>query len=92
MLIAVGTENQHTLKDPPPKVFFEGFGESALNFELVVWSTEMSHRPRQYRSDLNFALERKLREGGIEIPFPQRDVHIRSNGPRTEKTQTSQSY
>jgi small-conductance mechanosensitive channel len=38
----------------------------------------MSYRPRRYRSDLNFALEEKLREAGIEIAFPQRDLHIRS--------------
>jgi small-conductance mechanosensitive channel len=42
-----------------------------------VWSSEMSYRPRRYRSDLNFAIEQKLREAGIEIAFPQRDVRIR---------------
>src|SRR3989454_9834242 len=84
LLIAAGTEDPHTLEDPAPSVFFEGFGESSLNFELVVWSREMSHRPRRYRSDLNFAIERKLREAGIEIPFPQRDLHIRSGVLRTE--------
>ena len=62
-----------------------GFGESALNFELVVWSSEMSHRPRRFRSDLNFAIERHLREAGIEIPFPQRDLHIRSGVLKTEQ-------
>jgi small-conductance mechanosensitive channel len=41
----------------------------------------MSSRPRRFRSDLNFAIERKLREAGIEIPFPQRDVYIRSAPP-----------
>lgn len=43
----------------------------------MVWSSEMSARPSRYRSDLNFAIEEKLREVGIEFPFPQRDVHIR---------------
>ena len=38
----------------------------------------MSHRPSRFKSDLNFAIEEKLREAGIEIPFPQRDLHIRS--------------
>jgi small-conductance mechanosensitive channel len=83
-LIAAGSENPHTLKDPAPSVFFDGFGESALNFELVIWSTEMSDRPRRFRSDLNFAIERHLREAGIEIPFPQRDLHIRSGVLKTE--------
>jgi small-conductance mechanosensitive channel len=89
-LIAAGAENPHTLKDPAPSVFFEGFGESALSFELVVWSSEMSHRPRRFRSDLNFAIERKLREAGIEIPFPQRDLHIRSGVLKTENIYTDE--
>jgi small-conductance mechanosensitive channel len=77
-LIAAGKENPHTLSDPEPSVFLEKFGENSIEFELVVWSSEMSYRPRRYRSDLNFAIEKKLREAGIEIAFPQRDLHIRS--------------
>ena len=44
----------------------------------------MSYRPRRYRSDLNFAIEKKLREAGIEIPIPQRDLHIRSGVLKVE--------
>jgi len=77
-LIAAGKENEHTLTDPAPSVFLEKFGQSSIDFELVVWSREMSYRPRRYRSDLNFAIEQKLREAGIEIPNPQRDLHFRS--------------
>jgi small-conductance mechanosensitive channel len=76
-LLAAAEENPNTLKDPAPSVFLEKFGENSLDFELVVWSSEMSYRPRRYRSDLNFAMEEKLREAGIEIAFPQRDLHIR---------------
>ena len=89
-LIAAGAENPHTLKDPAPSVFFDGFGESSLNFQLVVWSSEMSNRPRRYRSELNFSIERKLREAGIEIPFPQRDLHIRSGVLKTENIYTEE--
>jgi small-conductance mechanosensitive channel len=77
-LIAAGRSNSHVLKDPAPSVFLTRFGESSIDFELVVWSSEMSHRPSRFKSDLNFAIEEKLREAGIEIPFPQRDLHIRS--------------
>ena len=77
-LVAAGRSNPFVLRDPAPSVFLDKFGESTLDFELVVWSTEMSHRPRRFKSDLNFAIEEKLREAGIEIPFPQRDLHIRS--------------
>jgi small-conductance mechanosensitive channel len=83
-LITAGSENPHTLKDPAPSVFLERFGDSSIEFELVVWSSEMSYRPRRYRSDLNFAIEQKFREAGIEIAFPQRDVHIRDGVLKVE--------
>lgn len=77
-LTAAGREHPNALQDPAPGVFLDKFGENSIDFELVVWSSEMSHRPRRFRSDLNFLIERKLREAGIEIPNPQRDVYIRS--------------
>jgi small-conductance mechanosensitive channel len=83
-LLAAGRENPNTLKDPAPSVFLEKFGENSIDFELVVWSSEMSSRPRRYRSDLNFAIEHKLREAGIEIPNPQRDLHFRSGVLKVE--------
>src|SRR6059036_756730 len=76
-LLEVARENSHVLEDPKPTVFLETFGDSAINLELVVWSKEMSYRPRRFRSDLNFAIAQKLREAGIEIPSPQRDLHFR---------------
>ena len=77
-LLEVARNHPATLPDPEPKVFFESFGDSALNLELVVWSAEMSFRPRSFRSDLNFAIDQAFRERGIELPFPQRDVHFRT--------------
>jgi small-conductance mechanosensitive channel len=87
-LIEAAEEDPHTLKDPAPSVFFVEFGDSSLNFELVAWSDEMTSRPRRYRSDLNFAINRKLREAGIEIPFPQRDLNIRAGVLKTEQMST----
>ena len=81
LLLSIAREHPAALKEPEPVVFFDGFGDNSLNFELGVWSAEMSSRPRRFRSDLNFAIERKLREAGIEIPFPQRDVYIRRAPP-----------
>ncbi|HEY2138797.1 MAG TPA: mechanosensitive ion channel domain-containing protein [Chthoniobacterales bacterium] len=85
-LIAAGRSDPHVLEDPAPSVFLKQFGQSSIDFELVVWSSEMSHRPSRFKSDLNFAIEEKLREAGIEIPFPQRDLHIRSGILRTESS------
>ena len=84
-LIAAGRENPHTLGEPEPSVFLQKFGDNAIEFELVVWSSEMSYRPSRYRSDLNFAIEKKLREAGIELAFPQRDLHIRSGVLKVQK-------
>ena len=83
-LVEVARENLHVLPQPEPTVFLETFGGSSINLELVVWSKEMSYRPRRFRSDLNFAIAQKLREAGIEIPGPQRDLHFRDGVVRVE--------
>src|SRR2546423_114018 len=83
-LLEVARENSHVLMQPEPTVFLEMFGESSINLELVVRSKEMSYRPRRFRSDLNFAIAQKLREAGIEIPSPQRDLHFRDGVVRVE--------
>ncbi len=78
LMIELALESPMVLKEPGPELFFVGFGDSALNFELGVWTAEMTSKPRRFRSDLNYAIERKLRENKIEVPFPQRDLHLRS--------------
>jgi small-conductance mechanosensitive channel len=78
LLFEVARENPDVLTEPPPKVWFRGFGESSLDFDLLVWNTTLVHSKGQFKSDLNFAVYEKLNANGIEIPFPQRDLHIRS--------------
>ncbi len=78
LLLEVAHGHPKVLREPPPDIFFIGFGDSSLNFELAVWTSEMTAKPRQFRSELNYAMEKKLRENQIEIPFPQRDLHLRS--------------
>ncbi|MGK7917250.1 MAG: mechanosensitive ion channel family protein [Prochloraceae cyanobacterium] len=65
------------LSYPPPEVWFKGFGDSALEFELLVWINDPSRHSR-IKSDLYFLIEAMLRKHQIEIPFPQRDLHLRS--------------
>ena len=62
---------------PEPKVLFLGFGDSALNFEVRCFIRNIDNR-LQVVSDLNFAIDAAFRAEGIEIPFPQRDLHLRS--------------
>ncbi|MGK7932885.1 MAG: mechanosensitive ion channel family protein [Microcystaceae cyanobacterium] len=66
------------LTTPIPKVVFKGFGDSSLDFVLLVWIADPSKQPL-VKSDLYFRLEASLRRHSIEIPFPQRDLHIRSS-------------
>ncbi len=58
-----------------PRVLFRAFGDSSLNFELRVFLKEISGR-LSVISDLNFAIDKAFREANIEIPFPQRDIHV----------------
>lgn len=81
-MIEVAKANLDVLKEPPPNVFFTGFGDSSLDFELAVWADDQAFRPISFKSGLYYAIEAKLRELDIEIPFPQRDLHIRSSTHR----------
>jgi small-conductance mechanosensitive channel len=78
LLLEVAKENANVLDDPAPDVCFREFGESSLNFVLRVWNQSHVHRKLVLYSALNFAIYDKFREHGVEIPFPQRDLHIRS--------------
>ena len=77
LLLEVAAANSHVLKDPPPMARFVEFGDSALNFELRVWSIDFVNRPGTLRSELNFAISDKFKQHKIEIPFPQRDLHLK---------------
>src|SRR5213595_3829406 len=76
-LIAAAREHPATLNDPPPNAYLEKFGDSTIDFEVIAWSERMSYKPRRFKSELNFLIEKHLREAGVEIPNPQRDLHIR---------------
>jgi small-conductance mechanosensitive channel len=71
-------DHGHVLKDPPPAVFFEDFGDNALIMALVFWVELNASLPgRRIDSDLRFAIEKRLRTAGIDIPFPQRDIRLK---------------
>jgi small-conductance mechanosensitive channel len=61
-----------------PLVRFTSYGESSIDFELLVWIDARKVARRRIRSRLYFAIFEALKEAGIEIPFPQRDLHLRS--------------
>ena len=80
---------QWTLKNVKarkPQVWFVEFGDSSLNFELVVWLTpEAVKRPGAVTATYLWEIDTKLREYHIEVPFPQRDLHLRSAFGRTDE-------
>ena len=87
VLLKVAAEHKSVLRHPVPLVHFIEFADSSLNFNLLVWIQRAEQRMRII-SDINFAIFEAFGEAKIEIPFPQRDVHIRSepeSKPEAEK-------
>lgn len=82
--------NPDVLPEPDPRVRFLGFGNSSLDFELLVWTSSLIHRPLDLRSALYFDILQRFRDNGVEIPFPQRDVHLRTVPERWPPTETDQ--
>jgi potassium-dependent mechanosensitive channel len=77
LLVGVAESHPGILVERPPMAFFLGFGDSALKFELRFWCGQQDTW-FQLQSDVTVAVAKALREAGIEIPFPQHDIHVRS--------------
>ncbi len=79
-LLEVARENADVMTNPAPEVLHMGFGDSSWNMRLRVWIADPK-RHQLVRSALNCAIVSKFRENDVEIPFPQRDLHVRSPLP-----------
>jgi small-conductance mechanosensitive channel len=77
ILMRVAKEHPDILNDPEASAIFTGFGESSIDFELRVWIADIGKRLK-VKSEMGQAVDRYFREEGITIPFPQRDLHLRS--------------
>jgi small-conductance mechanosensitive channel len=77
LLLEAAREHEQVAKSPEPHVLLTGFGDSSLNFELRCIVINV-RQVLTVKSDLNLSVLKKLRAAGIGIPFPQRDIHIRS--------------
>ncbi|WP_419659210.1 mechanosensitive ion channel MScS [Desulfosarcina variabilis str. Montpellier] len=77
VLLDVARQSEKVLKEPPPVVLFLNFGDSSLDFQLRVWIADFAER-RFIQSTLIQEIDRRFRTNDIEIPFPQRDLHLRS--------------
>ena len=78
LLLEIADKNDGILKHPSPDVLFDKFGDSSLDFNLRIWTYKYINKPGMLRSQIYYEVFRVFREKGIEIPYPQRDVHIKS--------------
>jgi small-conductance mechanosensitive channel len=87
LLLQVASNHPEVSETPPPGAFFIEFGDSSLDFFLRIWTpTETCVR---ITSELRVGIAQALAEAGIEIPFPQRDLHLRSSAVRLSQTEDS---
>ena len=85
ILLQTAKANRRALSYPAPEVYFSGFGDSSLDFEVRIFINNVGDRiPVQ--NELRFAIFAALKDAGIEIPFPQRDLHIKGLVPGTAMT------
>ncbi len=80
ILEKVANEHPEVVEIPPPSAIFTDFGDSSLNFELRIWVKDVMVRFK-VRSQIGIAIVDEFHAAGIEIPFPQRDLHLRSVEP-----------
>lgn len=78
VLLQCAADQQNISASPPPFVRFIDFGNSSLDFQLYFWSIE-TFRAEFIKSELRYKIDAAFRENGIHIPFPQRDIHIKSD-------------
>ena len=86
LLLQAARNHPGVLRNPAPDVLLDGFGESSLEFQLRVWTQDFTDRPGILKSEINLAIHDLFRERGVEIPFPQRVVHLHQSpaGPTPE--------
>ena len=77
-LKACTADNPRILNNPAPLIYFMEFGDSSLNFQIRVWIDDIDYM-NEVRSELNQDIDSRFRDLGIEVPFPQRDLHLKTN-------------
>ncbi|TDQ18320.1 mechanosensitive ion channel-like protein [Algoriphagus boseongensis] len=78
ILLEVAADNPGVLKKPETDVLFDSYGDNSINFNLRVWTTEYVNKPKVLKSQLYYEIFKRFGEENIEIPFPQRDLHLKS--------------
>lgn len=81
ILLKIAAEHPHVLADPVPEVIFQELGDNSLIFVLRIWSASELGNPQKLKSDLYFSIFAAFRAHNIEMPFPQRDLHLKTVEP-----------
>lgn len=87
VLLEVAQANPDVLKRPAPDVLFIGYGDSSIDFDLMIWTNTYIDKPIILKSQLYYEIFEKFKEHDIEIPYPQRDLHLKSGWSNTDKPQ-----
>jgi len=88
LLLKVGKSHEMALKSPEPFVRFQQFGDSSLDFDLIIYVRDKNYM-FQVRSELHYSIFELFKKEGIEIPFPQRDLNIKGNSISNIKKRVS---
>jgi small-conductance mechanosensitive channel len=78
LMLAAAADTLRVLKDPEPTCLLVGFGDNAVNLEVLVWINDPQNGLEPVKSDLFWGIWQRFRDHGIEIPYPQRDVYLKS--------------
>jgi small-conductance mechanosensitive channel len=78
LILEAAKEHPRCAETPAPEVFLMDFGDSSINFSLFFWVDDIIEGRRRPKSDVLFSVWRKFNDANIEIPFPQRDLHIKN--------------
>lgn len=84
LILEAAREHPSTIDDPAPQCFLRNFGDSSVDFILLFWIEDVVKGRWAPQSEVMFTIWRKFRDAGIEIPFPQRDVHLKSSPSPTK--------
>ena len=76
ILYKIALKNEHVCEEPEPNVRFKAFGDSSLDFQLLCWIKKPGMRGMVI-DELNTAIYKEFNKNSVEIPFPQRDIHIK---------------
>ncbi len=78
LMLEVAQATPRVLMDPKPSCLLMGFGDSTINLELRIWINDPQNGVGRIKSELNWGIWKAFREHGIELPFPQRDIHVKN--------------